>query len=256
MTTERPTRVMPCEAASCASGVTSASARLMMSVGNLMEIAASDTGSLPRFVVISAPRTSATGVLYCRRFGARRIDTIRAEDINVWKVGLWNRDGALRTKGKLARITLNGVLQRLRSILRHAVDHGYLVRNPAEGVEGLRKQRRKGIRGHAIEPSKVLTTEQIAQGNRARATGLGADLSRDGVCNGLPAGRVAGVAVGKTSTSRGARSISSNPSTSSPGRGRRDRRAQSTAPRHRSSARRSRSPATATSIYPPNSSAV
>ncbi len=105
-------------------------------------------------------------------FGDRRIDEIRAEHINIWKVQTWNRDAG-RVRGKLGRTTVNQLLQTLRGVFRHAVHQDYLVRNPADRVEGLRKQRRKGVRGQAIEPSKVLTAEQIAQAIRHARVGLG-----------------------------------------------------------------------------------
>ena len=106
---------------------------------------------------------------------------------------VWNRTPGRARAGSSGATTVNALLQTLRGICRHAVDHDYLVRNPADRVAGLKKQRRKGIRGQAIEPSKVLTVEQVAQAIAHARPGLARDYLAIAFATGCRPGELQGL---------------------------------------------------------------
>lgn len=74
---------------------------------------------------------------------------------------------------KLARGTVNQILQTLAAVLEYAVDHRYLLANPAKRVKRVRMERRAGAAEVlAVDPKEVLTAEQAGAVIEAADAGL------------------------------------------------------------------------------------
>jgi integrase len=103
-------------------------------------------------------------------FGARRIDDVTLEVIEHFRNA--KRDG---TGGheRLARSTINQLLQTLAAILEYALSHRYLKSNPARSVARVRAERRAGTaEAVEVDPKAVLTAEQAGQLIDAATPGL------------------------------------------------------------------------------------
>jgi integrase len=125
-------------------------------------------------------------------FGDRRIDRVLAADIE--RVRNAKRDG---TDGhtRLARATINQLLQTLTAILEYAVSHKYLRSNPGAAVERVRVERRTGVTDNVeIDPKEVLTAEQAGQVIAAAAAGLYRTFITMGLLTGCRSGELLALA--------------------------------------------------------------
>ena len=103
-------------------------------------------------------------------FGTHRVDKITPRVIESFRNE--RRDGT-DTVPRLARSTVNQLLQTLSAIFDYAVDHRYLAHNPAARVKRVRAERRAGVAGAvAVDPKAVLTAAQANQLIEAAKPGL------------------------------------------------------------------------------------
>jgi integrase len=103
-------------------------------------------------------------------FGGKRIDQIKPQDVQTFKLLKWNEEKA--DKAGLARTTVNQLLQTLRGVLKYAVECEHIARNPAAPVEGLRKRRQGDTADETVDPRDVLMPEQAGALIEAAAPGL------------------------------------------------------------------------------------
>jgi len=88
--------------------------------------------------------------------GPRKLRTIKRSDIESLR-GFF-RDKAVQGKGTTGVRTANKCLTLLKSILKYAVAHGYLARNPADGVKALAtpsNEKRIRVDGAVLAPDEL-----------------------------------------------------------------------------------------------------
>ena len=88
--------------------------------------------------------------------GQRKLRTISRADAEVLRASI--RDKAFQGRGKTGIRTTNKCLALLKTVLNFAVEHGYLVRNPAKGVKALptpSNEKRKRVDGAVMTPTEL-----------------------------------------------------------------------------------------------------
>jgi integrase len=125
-------------------------------------------------------------------FGDYRIDHVALARIEQFRNA--KRDGT-NGHGKLARSTINQLLQTLAAILEYAVSHGYLKSNPGRSVQRVRAERRAGTAdGREVDPKEVLTAEQAGQVIEAAEPGLFRTFIKTALLTGCRSGELLALA--------------------------------------------------------------
>lgn len=94
---------------------------------------------------------------------------------------------------KIARSTINQLLQTLTAICEHAVLHRYVKANPGKSVARVKRERRAGTVA-AVDPKHVLTAAQAGQLIEAAAPGLYRTFIKTALLTGCRRGELLGLA--------------------------------------------------------------
>jgi integrase len=135
-------------------------------------------------------------------FGTLRIDRVTPGAIEALRNA--KRDG---TNGheRLARVTINQLLQTLTAILEYAVEHGELRANPGKRVKRVRRERRAAEAGpQAVDPRDVLTADQAGRLIEAAEPGLYRTFIKTALLTGCRSGELLALTWDRVDLERGA----------------------------------------------------